>query len=267
MSLDVIFHVTEGSGPPVLLLNGVMMSVAAWEPVATLLTPAFRLIRCDLRGQLLSPGVAPPSVFGHAADIIRLLERLDLEAVHVAGTSFGAVVGLTLAAEHPRRVRSLTAITATDRMTPSMWSASLPLLAAVERSVQGEAPEAVFDLVAPVTFSPAWRADQADAMHRRRSAVAALPRAWFSGLSGLLRSVEGLDLRRLLPSITSPLLVVGASEDRMFPPEYSQAIGDNVPGARVVMLDGAPHGAVVERPGEIATLIRDFVLGVERNCG
>jgi pimeloyl-ACP methyl ester carboxylesterase len=244
-----------------------MMSMAAWEPVAALLRPSHQVIRCDLRGQLLSPGVPPSSMSGHAADVVRVLDELHVETVHVAGTSFGALAGLTLAALHPGRVRSVAAITATDHMTPEMWQGTVAVLTAVEAAIGGGSREAVFDLVAPSTFSAAFQKRQAEALRRRRAAVGALPVTWFTGLAGLLRSLERVDIRGVLSSITCPVLIVGAGDDKMFPPEYSRAIGENVQDARVIMLEGAPHGVVVEQPGEIASLIGDFIKRIERDCG
>ena len=55
---DVLTHRIDGDGPPLLLLNGGLMSIAVWQPFADALSSTRRVIRCDFRGQLLTPG--PP---------------------------------------------------------------------------------------------------------------------------------------------------------------------------------------------------------------
>jgi pimeloyl-ACP methyl ester carboxylesterase len=260
---DPITHRLDGEGPQVLLLNGIMMSIAAWDPVVVQLADRFRVVRADFLGQLLSPGVPPLDVRGHAEDIVRLLDHLRLDGVHVAGTSFGGAVGMVLAAAYPHRVRSLTAITTTSKVTPAMWQTTLPLVEAVERAASGTDKAAVFDAVVPATFSDAWRTSQAEALARRREVVGSLPSSWFRGLSRLLSSIRDLDLRPLLEKITAPVHVIAAGSDRMFPPECSRAIAEQIQGAALTIVEGAAHGFVVEDPARAASLIAGFVQKTE----
>ena len=110
----VLTHRVDGDGSPLLLLNGGMMSMAAWEPIARRLAARHRVIRCDFRGQLLSPGPPCASMEDHADDVAALLDALGETRVDVVAASFGAYVGLLLAARHPERVHSLVAATVTD---------------------------------------------------------------------------------------------------------------------------------------------------------
>ena len=115
---------TDGHGEPVLLLNGGMMTFTAWEPIAVALAPRFQVVRCDFRGQLLSPGEPEPSLEAHVRDLVELIDGLELDRVHVVGTSYGGLVGLLFAALHPERTASVTAIAATGRITPEFWEST-----------------------------------------------------------------------------------------------------------------------------------------------
>ena len=55
----VLAHRLEGEGPPVVLLNGGMMTFPSWEAIAAPLRARYRLLRFDFRGQLLSPPTSP----------------------------------------------------------------------------------------------------------------------------------------------------------------------------------------------------------------
>lgn len=257
-------HLVEGSGPPLLLLNGGLMSLHAWDPVARALESRVRVVRCDLRGQLLSPGPPPATLEGHAADLVALLDHLGVGSAHVAGASFGALVGLTLAAHHPGRVRSLAAITATDRMPPGARAATEAVRAACRTAAAGGDGGAVFDLLAPATFSPRYRRHRAHDLTARRQIVASLPRAWFAGLDGLLQTLENLDLRPLLPAVRCPVLVLAAGEDLTFPLSHSQALAAALPRARLHVVPHAAHGLVVEEPELVAETLAAFVRDVER---
>jgi 3-oxoadipate enol-lactonase len=260
---DVLAHSVSGAGPPLLLLNGGLMSYPAWDPFVGALTAACRLVRCDFRGQLLSPGPAPPTLEGHADDLVRLLDALEVESAHVAGVSFGALVGVALAARAPSRVRSLSAMNATDRVTPEMAARGAPAREAARLAANGGDGGRLLDLVAETTWSPEYRAAQATALAARRQAVGLLPRTWFVGLGQLLAALENLDLTPLLPRITCPTLVVGGDADVTFPIEHSRALAAGIPGSRLVVIRGGSHGVVIERAAEVIDLVVNFIRDVE----
>lgn len=252
-------HQIEGSGETVLLLNGGLMSVAAWEPIAHAIRRSHEVVRCDFRGQLLSPGEPPATLEGHATDAAALLDTLGRERVNVVGTSFGAEVGLLLAATRPERVASLAAITATDRVTPDAWTAALPLLQACREAAAGGDGARVFDLLLPGTFSPAYLNAQAALLRERRQQIAAFPAAWFAGLAGLLGALEGLDLTPQLGRIRCPTLVVAAERDLTFPPERSDALAAAIPGAVLTVVPGSGHALVAEAPGRLVEILDSFL--------
>ena len=257
----MIFHRLTGNpeGPPLLLLNGGMMTIAAWEPVAAPLGERYRVVRCDFRGQLLSPGEPEPRLEAHVADLAALLDHLGIERLHVAGASFGALAGLLFAAMHPERAVSMTAITATEQITPEMWAGTARLREAALAAAAGGDGGVVYDLLIPQTYSPSYLETNAAALALYRRQMASLPPVWFRGIAGILSSLEGLDLRPHLPRIQAPALVIGAAEDRIFPTEHSWALAKAIPGAHLAMIPGAPHGVVVEDPARVVEILRDFL--------
>jgi pimeloyl-ACP methyl ester carboxylesterase len=263
MTTDILTHVVNGDGPPLLLLNGGLMSYSAWEPLAAVIARSCRVVRCDFRGQLMSPGEAPTTFAGHADDLLRLMDALALDSAHIAGASFGALAGMTLAARAPGRLRSLVAITATDRMTPEMDAGSARMREACRVALDGGDGGRVMDLVNPATWSPEFLTAQSSVLAARRQAVAMLPRAWFVGLEQLLASMDGLDLRALLPGITCPTLIIGGDQDVTFPVEHSRALAAQIPRARLEIVPDGYHGLVVEHAPRVIQLLLDFVRDVE----
>jgi pimeloyl-ACP methyl ester carboxylesterase len=257
-SHGLLAHQVTGEGEPVLLLNGGLMSMAAWEPVSGPLAADRRVLLCDLRGQLLSPGAPPATPDGHVEDLLRLLDALDLASIDVVGASFGAFVGLSLAARHPGRVRSLVAVTAAERIADEEWPAAQRLIDAALAAAAGGDGRRVFDLLAESTFSPEYVSAQGPAFEERRQRIGLLPRPWFEALGGLLESLRGLDLRPLLGGIRCPTLVVGAELDLTFPPERSRALAAAIPGARLAIVPGAGHALVVEGPDRLLRAVREF---------
>lgn len=251
----------DGQGAPVLLLNGGMMTLTAWEPVAAVLAERFQVIRCDLRGQLQSPGVPEPTLDCHAEDLIELLDHLGIEKVHVGGTSYGGLLSLRFAILHPERTASVSAITATGRITPEFWESTARCRdLALEAAAGGDGGK-VLEYILPDTYTSEYLEKNASALAFHRQWVAALPRIWFRGLAAMLDSVEGIDFTPHLSSIRCPVLVLAGERDTMFPPEQSRALAEAIPGARLVIVPGAPHGMVVENPGETARHLLDFLSG------
>lgn len=103
---------TEGQGPPVVMLGGATEGAAAFAPHAAGLAKDYRVVRLQslrierARGkQPLPPGY---SIKTESAALARSLDQLGIrEPVNLIGHSFGALVALDFALDHPDRVRTL----------------------------------------------------------------------------------------------------------------------------------------------------------------
>ncbi|MET8309428.1 alpha/beta hydrolase [Micromonospora sp. NPDC005173] len=111
------FEVRTGGpsgGAPVVLLHGFPQHSGEWDEVVPALHAAgLRTYALDQRGY--SPGARPAAVAEYripelVADVVAVLDALGLDAVHLVGHDWGAVVAWAMAAEHPERVRTLTAV-------------------------------------------------------------------------------------------------------------------------------------------------------------
>lgn len=247
-------HRIDGDGPPLLLLNGGLMSMAAWQPYADALSPRYRVIRCDFRGQLLTPG--PPFASSweeHAADVVSLLDALAVEQAYVVGVSFGAEVAMLLAASVPSRVSRLAVISATDYTTAAMRAD-----AAIGWARAKDDPAELFRHVARKTWSAAWLAAQApDFIESRARQMAALPPQFFAGAEAIIRLLDTLDLRPQLAKITAPTLVIGGENDAVFPIEHSSAIAAAIPGARLEVVENVGHGLLFECSERVIALLTE----------
>jgi pimeloyl-ACP methyl ester carboxylesterase len=257
----VLAHAVDGQGEPLLLLNGGLMTMKAWDAAVARLQSAHRVIRCDFRGQLMSLGLgpAPETLDGHADDLSHLLAALEVPRAHVVGASFGALVAIVFAARHPAVIQSLVLVTATDVVGTGNHLEGPALRSAIRAAAAGGDGRAVLDIMAPYTFSPGWLQTHRALYEARRAQLAATPPAWFAGLDSLLGAIDHVDLRSSLASITAPTLVIGAACDRLFPPDRSRALAAAVAGAELAMVPGAPHGWVGEDPVSFAEYLLPFL--------
>ena len=259
---SALTHRLEGDGPPVVLLNGGMMTFSSWEAVAAPLRSRYRLLRFDFRGQLLSPRTATrtevPSLAEHASDLAALLEQTSWASAHLIGASFGAEVALELAARQPNLVRSLVVITAMDRETPEFRHGSDEMRAELARRLAGGESPRFYDMLVESVYSSAYREAEAATLAARRAQTDLLPRAWFEGVDDLLAALEAFDLTPLLGRIRCPALALIAAEDRIMDGERARAMAAAI-GAEIRLHPTAGHGLVVEDPDWVAAACLEFL--------
>jgi pimeloyl-ACP methyl ester carboxylesterase len=112
-SFPVVDH---GEGPVVVLLHGFPDSRVMWRyQIPALVSAGFRVLAPDLRGFGDAP--KPEAVEQYelptivSEDIVGLLDTMDIEEAHIVGHDWGAQVVWTMAALHPERVSSMSALT------------------------------------------------------------------------------------------------------------------------------------------------------------
>jgi pimeloyl-ACP methyl ester carboxylesterase len=245
----------DPADPPVLLIMGTGASMLWWDEVfCRMLADRGRfVIRYDHRdtGRSVTYPAGKPGYTGAdlAADAARVLDAFGVGAAHLVGVSAGGGIAQELALGRPAQVRSLVLIsttfaTPTGRTLPPPAAAFGRFVAAAE--VDWSDPESVVDYL--VEYSrmlaggrrPFGQAAARDLVRRdvERARDFAAARN-----HDLLTSEEPAS--EPVSSIAVPTLVIHGTADPMFPPAHGEALADEIPGARLLTLDGAGHG--VER--------------------
>src|SRR5256714_3263143 len=99
-----------GTGEPVVLLHGLASTHRWWDLVVRRL-PGFRVVRFDQRGHGGSGAARDGYDLGHlAADVVAVLDGLEIDRAVLAGHSLGAAVALRVAATFPERVAALACV-------------------------------------------------------------------------------------------------------------------------------------------------------------
>lgn len=246
--------------PPLLLIMGLGTQMVAWPDAfcAELAGRGFQVIRFDNRDcgrstrmhgrppsvrELLTRRVAqPPYTLGDmAADTAGLLHALDIGSAHVVGASLGGMIAQTLAAEHHRRVRSLTSIMST---TGNRWKGQ-PALGVLRYLLQ-RAPterEAYVEHMMAVHEAIGSRALHRDRERLRATAARSHERGLNPAGTGrqLGAIIAAGDRTRALATITAPTLVLHGTADRLVNPSGGRATAGAIGGARLVMIDGMGH--------------------------
>src|SRR5256886_15076360 len=103
-----LYYERQGVGFPVLFVSGLTGFAAFWQDQVAAFAKNFDVITQDHRGigqsDLTRSGFAVDRM---AADVIGLMDALEIERTHIVGHSTGGAIAQTLAIEHPKRLASV----------------------------------------------------------------------------------------------------------------------------------------------------------------
>jgi pimeloyl-ACP methyl ester carboxylesterase len=242
----------DPADPAILLVMGVGGSMLWWEEgFCRMLADGGRLvIRYDHRdtGRSVTYEPGTPEYTGEdlVADAVGVLDAYGIPAAHVVGVSAGGAFAQLLALAFPKRVLSLVLISTSpatpgERRLPPPTEPYQRFLATAEVD-WSDRDSAVEYLVgyARMLAGGERRFDEGAASELVRRDVA---RAHdIAAAENHAALPEGELPHAPLSSVAVPTLVIHGTADPMFPLEHGQALADEIPGARLLALEGAGHG-------------------------
>ena len=242
----------DPADPPILLIMGLGASMLWWEEgFCRMLADGRRfVIRYDHRdtGRSVTYETGRPGYTGAdlAADGAGVLDAYDIPAAHVVGVSAGGALAQLLALDFPDRVLSLVLMStslafATDRRLPPPSEAFTRFAEAVE--VDWSHSESVVEYLVGYSRVLAGGQRTFDEPALRELARRDVQRArdFAAARNHELLPDDGRSHKRV-SSISAPTLVIHGTADPMFPIEHGEALADEIPGARLLRLEGAGHG-------------------------
>jgi pimeloyl-ACP methyl ester carboxylesterase len=183
------------------------------------------------------------------ADAVGVLDAYGIAAAHAVGVSAGGAFAQLLALDYPDRVLSLVLISTSpatpgERGLPSATERYQQFVtsATADWSDDRSVIEYLVDY-ARVLAGDARTFDEAGTRELVRRDVERAHNIAASENHGL--AAEGEMPREPLSTIAVPTLVIHGTEDPMFPLEHGEALAREIPGARLLTLEGTGHG--VER--------------------
>ncbi len=246
----------SGAGDRTLVLVHEMGgSLESWDDVA----PRFAKTRCVLRYDTRGAGLSQKArgdltLDTMADDIAALLDTYGISGkVALAGIAVGGAIALHFAARFPQRTSAVvvgspaTGI-AVERRGPALERLKKieaeGMAFAVEDSMQnGFAPELRGDLKRFERFRSRWLGNDP------------------SSYAAIWRMLANADMQDELARLSTPVLVIGGSLDRVRPAAMAEATARSIPGARYLELRTG-HYMSVQTPELIVDAIDDFLRSV-----
>jgi pimeloyl-ACP methyl ester carboxylesterase len=200
-----------------------------------------------------------------AEDTNGLIAGLGFDSVHVVGASMGGMIGQTLAARHPERVRTLTSMISNTGAS----RVGRPALSTWRRMAMPppKDKEAFVDRAVDM-----WRHIGADGYPFDEVQVRAIAReSWERGGGAEMRLGAARQIAAIMKSgdrteelhrITAPTLVIHGDRDLMVHPSGGRATANAIPGARLHTIHGMGHDLPVGAWPELIELITRHTQGV-----
>jgi pimeloyl-ACP methyl ester carboxylesterase len=255
----------EGTGTPVLLLHGFPDSSRLWRHQIPVIAEAgFRAVVPDLRGYGESD--RPPAVEDYAmarsiADMLALLEALEVERAHVVGHDWGAGLAWAMAALVPERVERLVVMSVGHPNTlraPSRtqrekaWYQLLFQFEDVaEALIQRDDWKLFREMLGDAKDVERYIAD----LSRPGALTAALN--WYRANASPAQELERV---RQFPPVAAPTLGIWSTGDNFLLEEGMAASGEHVTGTwRYELIEDAGHWLQLDAPERVNELLLDFL--------
>lgn len=236
-----------GAGPPLVLLHGLGSSACDWFPVAPALAAHFRLLLIDLRGHgqssLADSGYGVDRM---ATDVCQVMDSVGIARAHLLGLSLGGCVALQLACTAAQRLDHLILVNTFARLRHN--GRLRQRLARLRRALG--AGDALARLVAASLFADPDI--QAFAYERlRRNDIGVLRR--------IMLALARFDLRRQLPAVSVPTLVLIGDRDNTVPRRCAGDLLAGLPHARLHVIPDAGHALPYDQPDAFVQAVIPFL--------
>jgi pimeloyl-ACP methyl ester carboxylesterase len=263
----VIYRIA-GSGPPVVLIHGMVNSSRHWEQVALRLADSYTVIAPDLIGH--GDSATPRgdySLGAHAAVIRDLLAAIGIDRATIVGHSLGGGVAMQFFYQFPQRVERLALVSSGGLghgVSPLLRTAALPGASALLSMAAHQRVLAALEDAGDRLRrrgSPKGVYLQAIARALRPLQKPAARRAFLQTLRSVIdvhgQRVSATDRLYLLNSM--PTLIVWGERDNTIPLAHGRDMHRVVPGSRFETLPRAAHFPNLEDPEGLAAVLRDFI--------
>ncbi|MCU0548568.1 MAG: alpha/beta hydrolase [Leptolyngbya sp. Prado105] len=250
-------YLERGEGTPIVMLHGFMGSSLNWLPLINLLHPNFRCISLDLLG--FGESARPIIRYDIAKEVTflrKVVEALELDSFYLLGHSFGGWVSAAYTLKYPESVRGLILAAPAgirddsfcgryDHLRPLLWQTpvidwTLALIKPIAERIGQE------KTIAQI----AWMRQELNTQPAARSF-----------LVDRLRPEDAIDtVEKEIHQITVPTLVITGDQDETIPLWHSETYANEIPNAKISILNDADHSLPQKFSPELASIIFQWCL-------
>jgi len=239
--------VTDG----LLLLHAFPLDARMWEPQLSAFSGVLPVIAPHLPGFGGTEPAGEVMTMGVAADrVLAELDRAGVDRAVVCGLSMGGYVAFELWRRAPHRFAGL--VLANTRAEPDTEEGAANRRALAER-LRSEGNRFLVEKPPPLLSEGAPE----ELWGYVRRLIADQPADAIAAAS--LGMAERPDSRPDLPGIDVPALLITSTDDTLIPPEVSAPMADAIPGAKLLVIEGAGHLSNLEQADTFSGALEEHV--------
>jgi pimeloyl-ACP methyl ester carboxylesterase len=230
-----------------IFIHGSGSNSSVWSQQYGRLHSLFNIAALNLPGHGQSGGNGGDDIPAYAEHVNDILSVLGLKRPVLIGHSMGAAIALCFAAKYPMAISGV--ITLGGGVT-------LPVNPDILQGLKSQ-PDMVLDMICKFSLAKENRSKLSDALR------ASLAAANLAVLASDMQACGKVDLTSELPKITAPVLAICGAQDKMTPPAFSEQITAKIKAAKLLLIEGAGHMVMMEKPEEVTAVIKTFCATVK----
>jgi len=250
-------YLEAGAGWPVILLHAFPLKADMWRPQLESVPQGWRFIAPDLRGfgRFLPPEGGRITMDDYAADVLALMDGLELDDAVIGGLSMGGYVAFAMYRLAPARFTGLVlADTRPQADTPQALEGRVRLREVLAK----EGPAGVAGQMLPKLLGDATRRDRPDIVQQARTMIeSASPVAIDAAIGALMTRPDSTPV---LDAIACATLVLVGEHDEITPVPEAEAMQRAIGRSTLSVIRGAGHLSSFEQPDVFSRGLSDFLL-------
>lgn len=254
-----------GHGEPLVLIMGFGGSKWAWFFQRRAFRKHFRVITFDNRGAGRSDKPTEPYTMRTLADdVVGLMDYLKIDKAHVMGLSMGGMIAQHVAITYPERVGKLILASTLPRALRDGGGGFAPEIAKALGFAGGYTEEDARSVPADKTFGAVVAFAFNRPLYRIPAIIASrvYPKLIDrQGVAGQHDAIMGHNTLDALHTIKAPTLVIAGARDRIISSHASEEMASRIPNARLVLIEGGSHAALLESRVRFNREVQDFLRG------
>ena len=250
-----IYYEIHGNGFPLVLIRGLSSDVYRWpSEFVNNLSTSFRVIIFDNRGagRTDKPDIEY-SIEMMANDTVSLISTLQIERAHILGFSMGGLIAQEIAISHPSFVEKLI-LSGTGCGGDKGVSASDDVQSILNNNRSNLNPKEALMSTIPLLFTEEFIENNPDKIEEfiQNSIKSPIPPHSYRRQ---LAAIGHYSSYGRFPEIKSQTFVIHGKKDILVPPENGKILAENIPGAKLILLDNLGHDIFSQDPISIAKII------------
>ncbi len=231
-----------------IFIHGSGGNSGAWSAQYSKLHKKFNIAAVNLPGHGKSGGHGEKDIPAYVLWLKEMLDVLKLKRPVLVGHSLGAAIALGFAVKYPQDLSAVVAVGGglTMPVNPDILEGF------------AKQPDLILDLMCKFSIAKENRPKLFEPLRE------SLGQARVDVVADDMLACSKFDLTGELQNIRVPVLAVCGKEDKMTPQACSEQIAAGIREASLVIIEGAGHMVMMEKPAVFNDAVQDFAAGLPR---